>query len=216
MGEKYIYIAIIDYGVGNLFNVERALKYIGISNIKITSKKEDINAADFLILPGVGSFGEGMDGLRQRGLIETIIANCKIGKPILGICLGMQLLLDQGEEFGLHDGLGLIEGNVIHFSQLGFNSNKYKLPHIGWTSIERANNNNKKWLLNNEDNYYFVHSYVVRISNKTDILTYSNYGDCQFISSINKGNIYGCQFHPEKSGMVGLNFLKIILTESLF
>lgn len=199
-------IAIIDYGVGNLYSLKKALDNFG-NNVFITEEAEKILLADAIILPGVGSFEAGMKGLRVRNLVDVIKQYANNGKPILGICLGAQLLLDKGYEFGSFDGLGIIPGKVVKFPKL----KKERVPHIGWNGIFPVKNS--KWdktILNTtkpNSDVYFVHSFVLQPDKKDDILAMASYGDYQFCSAVRRGNIYGCQFHPEKSGEIGLNII---------
>src|SRR3989338_1296315 len=206
MNTKKKNIAIVDYGVGNLYSIKKALDNFG-NNVFITEEAEKISSADAIILPGVGSFEAGMEGLRVRNLVEVIKRYANSGKPILGICLGAQLLLDKGYEFGSFDGLGIIPGKVVKFPKL----KKERIPHIGWNEIFPIKNS--KWdktILNSiksNSDVYFVHSFVLQPDKKNDILAMTNYGDYKFCSAVRRGNIYGCQFHPEKSGEIGLNII---------
>ena len=192
-------IAIIDYGAGNIFSVKNALDYIGLPNI-LTNKKEDLINADGLILPGVGAFPSAMKMLKETELIDTIKEQAKL-KPFLGICLGMQLIFSKGYEFEECDGLGLIEGTVELMEEPNIS-----IPHIGWNKLEIQN---ECPLLNglSEDKYvYFVHSYKAHCANE-NISAFCEYGH-KVPALVFNGNIYGAQFHPEKSGDVGLQILK--------
>lgn len=200
-------IAIIDYGVGNLYSIKKSLDNLS-NNVFITEDPEKISSADAIILPGVGSFEAGMEGLNVRNLIEPVKKFALTGKPILGICLGAQLLLDKGYEFGVFNGLGIIPGKVIKFPKL----KKERIPHIGWNGIFPLKKNGwTKTVLDSvrpDSDLYFVHSYVLQPSKQGNILALANYDGYQFCSAIQKNNIYGCQFHPEKSGQVGLKIIK--------
>ncbi|MFA7682190.1 MAG: imidazole glycerol phosphate synthase subunit HisH [Candidatus Peribacteraceae bacterium] len=206
-------ICIVDYGVGNLFSVEKAFQYFD-AEVNVSEDADVIASHDALILPGVGSFQAGMDGLRIRGLIDVVQKHVAEEKPLLGICLGAQLLLTNGKEFGEHRGLDIIHGDVLHFPALADNR---KTPHIGWNTIEPASQ--KDWkgtILDNLPDHpemYFVHSYILQPNGNKAVLASTEYGGCTFPSVIRKGNVYGCQFHPEKSGKHGLqiiqNFLNI-------
>ena len=207
-------IVIVDYGLGNLFSIEQACKHLGYST-KLSSDPGIILGASNLILPGVGSFEIAMKQLIAFNLIETLTTFVKTGKPIMGVCLGMQLLFDESNEFGKHKGLGLIKGKVIKFPKI-VNNQKIRIPHIGWNKICKSE---LEWAntplvnINNESLMYFVHSYYVQPELNENILTRTNYTGFEFCSSIKKDNIFGFQFHPEKSGKEGLmiydNFLKI-------
>lgn len=213
MANKNRTIAIIDYGVGNLYSIKKAISSFGI-NVFITEDADKIALADAVVLPGVGSFEAGMEGLKIRNLIGSVKKFSKTGKPMLGICLGAQLLLDRGYEFGSFDGLGIIPGKVVKFPKL----KNGRIPHIGWNEIFSLKNVSwKKTVLESvksNSDVYFVHSYILQPNKKEDILALANYDGYEFCSAIKKGNIYGCQFHPEKSGKVGLkiieNFVNLI------
>ncbi|MFA6171584.1 MAG: imidazole glycerol phosphate synthase subunit HisH [Patescibacteria group bacterium] len=210
---KPVKIAITDYGVGNLYSLVRALKFFNAS-AEITEDADSLDGFDGIILPGVGSFAAGMRGLKIRGLAEKIKKLAGEGKPILGICLGAQLLLTEGHEFGTFNGLDIIKGKVIKFPPL---ENKEKIPHIGWNklSLPKGGSWGKTVLdgIKEESDVYFVHSYYLDPESTGDVLALTDYGGFAFCSAVKKGNVYGCQFHPEKSGKVGLkiidNFLKI-------
>ena len=201
-------IVIIDYGMGNLHSVLKAFRRIGADAI-VSSKGEDIQKAEKLVLPGVGHFKKGMENLEKRGLIE--ILNKKIigeKTQILGICLGMQLFTKFSEE-GDAGGLGWIDARTIKFN-LG---DKFRVPHMGWNNIKIEKDNKIFSNLNKEDYFYFVHSFHVNCKNKEDILSITEYGK-KFISAIQKENIIGVQFHPEKSHDAGLEILKNFAEET--
>lgn len=188
-------IALIDYGLGNLFSVERALKAVKAGYV-VTSNPNTLEKASKLILPGVGAFGDGMKGLRQRKLVKPIKRLAQ-EKPLLGICLGMQLLMEIGNEFGKHKGLGLVKGEVEKMNA------KEKLPQIGWNKIKKKKESKILKMIKNGEYFYFVHSYVVRPTTKEVVAATTDYGE-EFCSVIEYNNIYGTQFHPEKSGENGL------------
>ena len=201
-------IAIVDYGVGNLYSLKKAcLKFA--DKIEITDDPIVIEKADAVILPGVGSFQAGMDGLKKRGLIGAVKKIAASGKPVLGICLGAQLMLERGYEFGEFKGLGIIPGKVVIFTKL----NNAKIPQIGWNKVKFSSNKNLFKSLKQNPYLYFVHSYILKPSERNSVLAETKYGNLTFCSAIKKGNIYGTQFHPEKSGEVGLkiisNFIKL-------
>ena len=193
-------IAIIDYKAGNLFSVKNAFDKLGIDSI-ITSDAETIKGADKLLLPGVGAFENAINNLKKMGLDTVITKEIKKGKPLLGICLGMQLLFNTSEEFGIHEGLNILDGKIIHFKENGL-----KIPHMGWNSLINCKETK---LFDGLDNQYvyFVHSYHLVTDNKDYKQITTNYG-YDFCSAIEYKNIYATQFHPEKSGDVGLTILK--------
>ena len=196
-------IAIIDYGVGNLFSLSSSFKAIGAETV-ITGDAETIKKADKLILPGVGAFGDAIKKLRESGLDKVLIEEAKNGKPVMGICLGMQMLFEKSYEYGEHNGLGLIEGEVVSMeNRLPKN---LKIPHIGWNALIFKKENPLFKYINNGDCVYFVHSYYAE-GCESSLLATAEYGK-ELTAAVAKGNIYGCQFHPEKSGKVGINILK--------
>ncbi len=196
-------IAIIDYGVGNLFSLNSSFKSIGIETI-VTSDIEVIKNADKLILPGVGAFGDAAKKLRDSGLDVFVKEEALNGKPLLGICLGMQLLFEKSFEYGEHDGLGLISGEVVGME--GKLPENLKIPHIGWNALTFTKQSPIFKYINDGDCVYFVHSYYAQNCDKALIAT-TDYG-MPITAAVQKDNIFGCQFHPEKSGNVGLNILK--------
>ena len=196
-------IAIIDYGVGNLFSLSSSFKAIG-ADITITGDPEVIKKADKLILPGVGAFEDAAKKLRDSGLDKIIIEEAENGKPLLGICLGMQMLFEESHEYGVHKGLGLIKGKVIPMQ--GKIPENLKIPHIGWNALKFTKETPLFKYINEGDCVYFVHSYYAENCDEALIAT-AEYGK-ELTAAVQKNNIFGCQFHPEKSGNVGLNILK--------
>ena len=196
-------IAIIDYGVGNLFSLASSFSAVG-AEIKVTSDHDEIKMADKLILPGVGAFGDAAALLRRDGLDKLIIEEAKSGKPLMGICLGMQLLFDKGYEYGEHDGLGLIHGEVVAME--GKIPEKLSIPHIGWNALSIKKESPILKYVKDGDCVYFVHSYYATGCEES-ISSTAEYG-IDVTASVQCGNVYGCQFHPEKSGEVGLSILK--------
>ena len=197
-------VAIIDYGVGNLFSLQCSLKKIGVEAV-VTSDENVIKESDRIILPGVGAFGDAAKKLRSSGLVELITEEAKNGKPFLGICLGMQLLFEKGFEYGEHEGLGLLKGNVIPLeNKIPENLN---IPHMGWNALDFKGEKSPIFkYINDGDFVYFVHSFYATDCDDSVIAT-SEYG-IPVTAAVGKGNIFGCQFHPEKRGDVGLKILK--------
>lgn len=199
-------VIIIDYGMGNLFSVAQACKATGINAI-ITSDKKQILSADALIFPGMGAFGDAMDNLKQLDLIHPIKDFVQSGKPFMGLCLGMQLLLTESEEFGTHKGLDIIEGSVKRFQ-----TTEEKVPQIGWNHIQQPTT--RSWdktpfsSVKNNEFMYFVHSYYVIPTDEDVILSYTSYAGTLYCSSVLKKNIFATQFHPEKSAYFGLSIFK--------
>lgn len=193
------YIAIVDYGVGNLKSVSNAMAYVG-RNTLITGTAGELERAAAIILPGVGAFPDAADKLRSSGLDKVLLA--QVGrKPILGICLGMQLLFDRGTEGTACRGLGLVGGSVERIQT------KFKLPHIGWNSLELQNNSPLFRGLDNGTYVYFVHSFCGCAAREEDVIARTEYGS-SVVAAVARNGVYGCQFHPEKSGEAGLHILK--------
>ena len=208
-------VAIIDYKMSNLFSVQAACENVGLSST-ITYDKNEILDAKVAILPGVGAFGEAMKYLSDLKLDDTIFQFVDSGKPFVGICLGLQLLFDSSEEFGDYSGLGLIKGKVKKFKFYSYNSTKYPVPQIGWNKISRNGSSWENTLLcknTNDDFMYFVHSYFVEPENDNIMLSKTTYGNNEYCSSIQQNNIFACQFHPEKSGEIGINIYKNLKKE---
>ena len=196
-------IAILDYGVGNLFSLRSSLEYIG-QQVVITADKEEIRRADKLILPGVGAFADAAKKLRDSGLDEVLREEVARGKDIMGICLGMQMLFEKSYEFGEHDGLGLLKGAVVPMQ--GVIPAELKIPHIGWNELHFDKTHPLFRYLKEGDCVYFVHSYFATDCADSVIAT-ADYGK-ELTAAVAEGNVMGCQFHPEKSGDVGLNILR--------
>lgn len=197
-------IAIIDYGVGNLFSLKSSFNAIG-ADITVTDSEEIIRSADKIILPGVGAFSDAIAKLRATGLDKVLIDEAQKGKPVMGICLGMQMLFEKSFEYGEYDGLGLLKGNVVGMQ--GVLPEELKIPHIGWNALHFRQDNCPlfKYIKEN-DCVYFVHSYFAEDCDESVAAT-TEYGK-ELTAAVAYKNIYGCQFHPEKSGDVGLNILR--------
>mgnify|MGYP001620139581 CR=1 FL=1 len=191
-------ITIIDYGVGNLHSLRKAFGHFGVVTL-VSEDADEILGSDAVVLPGVGSFEAGMRGLKTRRLVEAIKNFAKSGKPVLGICLGAQLMFTRGYEFGEFDGLDIIPGKVTHFSDL---ERGEKIPHIGWNKV--ASPGGEIW----NQAFYFVHSYILKPDKNENIFGITSYGGREFCSVVKNGNIYGTQFHPEKSGVAWLKLIK--------
>ena len=192
-------IAIVDYGVGNLKSVTNAMNYLGLSSL-ITSDREALERADAILLPGVGAFPDAADRLRRAGL-DTLLVEQARRKPILGICLGMQLLFDRGEEVRPCAGLGLVPGRVARIET------DRKLPHIGWNSLSLQNDSPLFRGLDQDSYVYFVHTYCGLAQSESNVIARTDYG-VSIVAAVQAGNVFGCQFHPEKSGEVGLQILR--------
>lgn len=196
-------IAIIDYGVGNLFSLSCSLSAIGVKAM-ITGDAKEVRQADKLILPGVGAFGDAVQKLRTTGLDQVIQEEAARGKPILGICLGMQLLFEKSMEYGTHTGLGLIPGSVVSLE--GVIPQPLKIPHIGWNALRLRKSSPLLRYTKEGDFVYFVHSYYA--SGCDDYVIADTQYSAWLTAAVQNKNVFGCQFHPEKSGPVGLNILK--------
>lgn len=209
-------ITLVDYGIGNILSVQRAFEYCG-AQVMTTDDPQTIKNADFLVLPGVGAFADGMRGLSERGLIMAILEFVSKERPFLGICLGMQMMLGESEEFGLHEGLGLIPGRVVRIPDHDVHGLRQKIPHIGWNSLvlPREKENWNGTILEGiemGETVYFVHSFTAVPISAANRLADTNYNGQLISAAIQSGYLYGCQFHPEKSGVTGLkiinNFIK--------
>ena len=196
-------IAIVDYGVGNLFSLAASFRKIGAETC-VTGDREVLHAADHIVLPGVGAFGDAAEKLRTAGLDRAVKEEAAKGKPLLGICLDMQLLFGQSLEFGLHRGLGLLPGTVVPISDVCPPS--YKIPHIGWNALRIRKPSPLFSHIHDGESVYFVHSYFAADCEEV-LLADTEYGAC-LTAAVGRDNIFGCQCHPEKSGEVGLNLLR--------
>ncbi|KRE48157.1 imidazole glycerol phosphate synthase subunit HisH [Paenibacillus sp. Soil522] len=202
-------IAIIDYGMGNLHSVSKAVERLGYEAV-ITADPQTIAGADGAILPGVGAFGDAMQNLRETKLDEVAKAYAASGKPMLGICLGMQLLFSQSEEYGTNEGLNLLPGKVVRFA------GDYKIPHMGWNKLSFLQEQSPLFNGLTEGHVYFVHSFHAKPELASDLLATTDYYQ-QVTAIVGRGNVYGMQFHPEKSGELGMqllgNFLALTSSE---
>lgn len=199
-------VGIIDYGVGNLFSLKSSLAYIGEEAV-VTNDKEVLKQCDRIILPGVGAFGDAAKKLRESGMAEVVLEEAASGKPLLGICLGMQLLFEKGYEYGEHDGLGLVPGVVRPIRPMI--GEGLKVPHIGWNGLHFPKGKERCPLfadLKENDCVYFVHSYA-GVDCEEAVTATTEYG-AELTAAVARGNVFGAQFHPEKSGEVGLKILK--------
>lgn len=212
-------VAIVDYGMGNLFSVKHALEWAELSAL-VTSSKEDVMEADAVVLPGVGAFGDAIDALHRLDLVSPLREVASSGRVLVGICLGMQLLMTESDEFGTHRGLDIIQGSVVRLNPCQSNPGQVKVPHVGWTRIFCAGASEPpgsggargadSWAgspledICDGESMYFVHSFCARPQDPRMALSYSRLGDLEFCSSLAWGNIFGCQFHPERSGPAGL------------
>jgi glutamine amidotransferase len=200
-------IAVIDYGMGNLRSVQKAFEFIGAKAV-ITSDPATILSAKSVVLPGVGAFKACMDNLRHLNLIDVVHQSVDSGKPFLGICLGLQLLFDESEEFDPVPGLGILPGRVKAFPKsLTEGEAHLKIPHMGWNTVHVAHPNPLFNAVDNDSYFYFVHSYYVEPDDPAVIATTTNYG-IEFVSGIQRDNVHAFQFHPEKSQSLGLSILK--------
>ena len=196
-------LAIIDYGVGNIFSLYSSFKFIG-EDVVLTNDKKIIDSCSHIILPGVGAFADARRKLDESGMTDVVKEQVKTGKPLMGICLGMQMLFDKSLEYGEHDGLGLISGRVMPIADVI--PSELKIPHIGWNALNFTADSKLFKYIKNGDHVYFVHSFYAADCAR-DTIAVSEYG-APLTAAVAKENVYGCQFHPEKSGEVGLNILK--------
>lgn len=206
-------VTVIDYGAGNLLNVVRALEHCGAKTI-VTDKPQPIREAKRLVLPGVGAFGDCMNALRERELLPAILDYTSANRLFLGVCVGMQVMFDVGYEFGEHAGLGLIAGRVTKIPSVGADGSPHKIPHIGWSKLHKPANavwENTPLQGNTGQDAYFIHSFYGKPTDSSTILADVNYNGLSLTAMVKKGNLYGCQFHPEKSAHAGLALLSQFL-----
>ncbi|MEM7364354.1 MAG: imidazole glycerol phosphate synthase subunit HisH [Pseudomonadota bacterium] len=203
-------VSVVDYGIGNLLSVIRAFERIG-ANVELVSDADSVAAATRLVLPGVGAFGDGMSELRKRGVVDAIQESSLKGTPVLGICLGMQMLLGVSLEFGRFEGLGIIDGVVEPVPREGTHGQRHKIPHIGWNTLKKGHG--RSWddtilaATAEGSAVYFVHSYMAVPTDRTHLLAGCDYNGVEVSAVVSRDNVYGTQFHPEKSGDVGLRIL---------
>jgi glutamine amidotransferase len=213
-------VTVVDYGMGNLFSVCRSFEHCGVE-VRLTDSTAGVLKAEFLVLPGVGAFRDGMQGLAQRNLVEPIREYARAGRPMLGICLGMQMLFDVSEEFGEHEGLGLIPGRVVAISPCGTNGESHKIPHIGWNELVPPNVDFgfHDPIMNGVTaglSAYFVHSFNAVPADEEYRVADCYYDGIRIAATVSSNKAYGCQFHPEKSGNLGLLIIRNFLNSHLW
>lgn len=205
---------VIDYGIGNLLSVRRGFEFCG-AEVQISSDPTQILKSSHIVLPGVGAFANAMNELQNRGLFDVVKELGKKGIPLMAICLGMQMLFDESEEFGVTKGLGIIPGRVVPIPSVTTEGSSLKIPHIGWNELLISNESSwKNTCLENVipgESVYFVHSFMAKTKDPKHSLSSCIYGGHTITSVVNKDNVYGCQFHPEKSGQIGLKILSKFL-----
>jgi imidazole glycerol-phosphate synthase subunit HisH len=204
-------VAIVDYALGNLYSIKHACERVGLESI-ITSSKDEIMHADGIILPGMGAYGDAMQTLHKLDLVAVLRDYAASDRPLIGICLGIQLLLSESHEFGKHKGLGIIEGAVIPLDHPHEGDRQLKIPQVGWNQIHPSRSWNDTPLKDIPENeyMYFVHSFIPQPKDTSAVLATTNYGGMEFCSSIQQKNIFACLFHPERSGIQGLKIYKNI------
>lgn len=213
------HVTVVDYGVGNVLSVRRALERCG-ATVVVKADAEDIARSEHLVLPGVGAFGKGMEELARRGLIEPLMSFARNGTPFLGICLGMQLMFEESSEHGTHRGLGFLRGRVVPIQTDPMGEVRRKIPHIGWGALRRPPGA-RDWggtiladAVPGQTSVYFAHSYHAQPAAQEDVLAVCDYAGFAVIAAVARGNLWGCQFHPEKSGEAGLAILRRFLASA--
>ncbi len=208
-------VTVVDYGIGNIYSVRRALETAG-ADVLLTASSADLESAERLVLPGVGAFADCMAGLRERGLIDPLLRYAGSGRPLLGICVGMQMLATTSEEFGKHAGLGLVPGRVAAVPSVGTEGQALKIPHIGWTALCQPPGVNWQGSplaeMREGESVYVVHSYAMQPVDPAHRLADFEYGGQRICAAVRRDRIFGCQFHPEKSGPAGLRLLARFLS----
>jgi imidazole glycerol-phosphate synthase subunit HisH len=199
-------VTVIDYGIGNLFSVRRSLESVG-ATVTLTGAPQDVASAERLVLPGVGAFADGINGLRERGLADAVLEFAQRQRPLLGICLGMQMFATQSEEFGVHRGLDLIPGRVAPIAAVAIDGQPLKIPNIGWRALQPAPSsgwsNTALASVQPGQAVYLVHSFHLVPTDPAHVLAWCDYGGQRVTAAVARDNVIGCQFHPEKSGVVG-------------
>lgn len=203
-------VSVINYEMGNLFSVRRALEYCG-GKVEFVSDPAHLKSADRVVLPGVGAFGDGISSLKKIGFVDALRDFSSTGRPLLGICLGMQLLFDSSEEFGSHEGLSIVPGKVVRLPAIAKDGAALRIPHVGWSALKLERPSQLLEGAAPGDSVFFVHSYMVTGIAPESVVASSNYGGHDFPAVIQVGAVSGCQFHPEKSGKVGLNIISNFL-----
>lgn len=205
-------VTIVDYGIGNMLSVARAFQYHQ-AEIEITAEAKRIEQAERLVLPGVGAFADGMKELINSNIIEALSIFSKTNRPFLGICLGMQMMMEYSEEFGIHEGLGFVEGKVKKISNYGSDGRPHKIPHIGWKKLYFTKTEKNKLLngIDREATFYFVHSYTAETKHENNCIAKCKYNGLDLTAIVKKDIMFGCQFHPEKSGVFGLKIIENFL-----
>jgi glutamine amidotransferase len=201
-------VTIIDYGSGNLRSVQKALERVGVE-ARITHDPNVVAESDRIVLPGVGAFGDAIRALRDRGLVEPILAHVRADRPFLGICMGLQLLFESGSEGGHHEGLGILSGEVTRFEL----PRGMKIPHMGWNQVSWRTGSAEQTVGREGDHFYFVHSYVARPRDEAVIAATSDYGG-PFCAAVARGRLFATQFHPEKSQAAGIDLLRSFMRRS--
>ncbi len=214
---KQLNIVIVDYRLGNLFSIQNACSTFGLAT-RVSSSKDDLRNADLAILPGVGAFGQAMGALHELDLVAPLKDFASSGKPLVGICLGMQLLMTESHEFGKHSGLDIVSGTVERFTMEHDGRRQLKIPHIGWESIRPPTDSDseRSWIdsplegVPDQTFMYFIHSYIVKPANSSLVLARARYGSQEFCAALATGNVFATQFHPERSGWDGLTVYRNI------